>query len=351
MSGTACRSCRHSRTRSRAPALPRAVVARILARDRCEPEHADLDVVVAELRDLVDRWERLEAVLAIGAEEALRRVGALVCVSVPKKPATLSPRQCIAPCLTVSHGVCAVIVPVVECRFDAAPVPSMLESAPIPSSMLTGVTVTSPSKLPRSHASWSMSPDVWQLAHAAAPLEDMPSRRTGTADPTPSSAARGCAASSAQPPCSWSGRTARRLCRSAWRRRAGGSCRRAQGPRAPVGHVEVLRAGRRRIERVGQERRGVEHPDLARAERDDVRRRAIDRRDEVHGRREAVLRGACGRGQLRVVDVLVEMSRGDGAARQHGDARLREVALQRLPRVEVEGPSKRRSLRDSVLDT
>jgi hypothetical protein len=101
--------------------------------------------------------------------------------------------------------------------------------------------------------------------------------------------------------------------------------------RSAAAHRDVVHDARR--ERVRLELRGVEDPDRGRAERRDVQRRAVRRdrhverrREAVELRREARLRVARGR-----VEVLVQVTRGDGAARriEHGDPRLVEVAADR----------------------
>ena len=61
-------------------------------------------------------------------------------VSLPKKPSTRSPRQCIAPWLTMPRRVCVVIGPFIGCRSATSPVPLIAARAEAirPSLMVIG---------------------------------------------------------------------------------------------------------------------------------------------------------------------------------------------------------------------
>src|SRR5262249_34572589 len=101
---------------------------------------------------------------------------------VPVWPLERSPRQCIAPELTRPRRVWVVIGPFIGWNTPTWPVPL---NAPLKPNgfrlmmncwpRLTGIglDLTTSSGLPRSHARSSMSPKMWQLAHAASPLPEL----------------------------------------------------------------------------------------------------------------------------------------------------------------------------------
>src|SRR5439155_26495243 len=79
-------------------------------------------------------------------------------------PAVRSPRQCIGPALAIPRRLCVVIGPFIGWNvwFDE-----------IWSRNGFGLFVTVPNGSPRSQASPSKSPEMWQLAHALSPLADL----------------------------------------------------------------------------------------------------------------------------------------------------------------------------------
>ena len=100
----------------------------------------------------------------------------------PNAPSARSPRQCIAPSLTRPRRVWVVIGPFIGWNTPTLPVPLNLPRNPngfrsmiscAPRFTVIGLDLTTSSGLPRSHASSSLSPKMWQLAHAASPLPEL----------------------------------------------------------------------------------------------------------------------------------------------------------------------------------
>ena len=86
--------------------------------------------------------------------------------SVPKKPSTRSPRQCMPPCVASPRSVCVVIGPFIGWNVVAG------GSAGAAEGWL--LIELEPSGSPRFQPRPSRSPKMWQLEHEASPLPDVP---------------------------------------------------------------------------------------------------------------------------------------------------------------------------------
>src|SRR3990172_996334 len=89
--------------------------------------------------------------------------GGLLHASVPKKPSTRSPRQCIPPWVPSPRSVCVVIGPFIGWKVAAG------GSTDDDGCVLLDVAS---SGLPRSQARLSKSPKTWQLEQEASPLPE-----------------------------------------------------------------------------------------------------------------------------------------------------------------------------------